>query len=74
MKYMDYRKIIKKLDITSSKFTKIIGVSENTPSSNWKQRNEIPEPVTVILELLSKMPEHERVLYIYDKLKAKTNQ
>jgi hypothetical protein len=69
MSYKEYQDIIKVLNISSVKFTKIIGVSETTPPAVWKKKGIVPIIVERFLELLEKMPEDERVLFIHHKLK-----
>jgi hypothetical protein len=60
---------MKDLNISSAKFSQIVGISENTPSAVWKKKNEIPNIVSIVLELLNRLPESDRVLFIHEKLK-----
>jgi len=70
MDYNKYREQLKKLNINGITLSKIVDFHKDTPSSLWKKRNEVPNSIAIILELLEKLPEDERVLFIYHKLKS----
>jgi len=74
MNYNEYQDKIKSLNISSIKLTQIIGVSKTTPPAVWKRKNSVPILVERFLELLEKLPEDERVLYIHHKLKEAENK
>ena len=69
MDYINYKKNLKRLNLTSSNLMKLIDGNLYTPSSNWKPKNEVPKTIEIILELLNRLPENDRVLFIYEKLK-----
>jgi len=57
MNYIDYKKDLKYLEISSLKFSKIVGISDSTPSSAWRRKNEVPKMARVVLELLKENAE-----------------
>jgi len=69
MEYIEYKKAIKSLNLSSLNFSKIVGISESTPSSAWKRKNEVPQMAEVVLELLEELPVEKRLLFIHSKLK-----
>ena len=71
MKYIDYKKHIKHLNLSSLKFAKIIGVSEKTPSSAWKPKDDVPEVIEIVLELLKELPIEKRLMFIHNKLEER---
>ena len=73
MNYNNYREKLKELKINSVKLSQIVDFHKDTPSSLWKKRDEIPKSISIVLELLEKLPEDERVLFIHHKLKEAEN-
>ncbi|EJF06110.1 hypothetical protein ThvES_00018290 [Thiovulum sp. ES] len=73
MNYSTYKDKLKLININGVTFSKILDFHKDTPSSLWKKKNEIPKTISVVLELLEKMPEDERVLFIHHKLKEAEN-
>jgi len=71
LNYINYRKNLKYLDLSSVKFSKIVGLAENTPSSVWRRKNEVPEIVQVVLELLKELPIEKRLMFIHNKLEER---
>ena len=74
MKYIEYRKKLKEFNLSSGGFAKIIGLVETTPSAVWKRKGAIPIFAERFLEVLDKLPENERVVYIHHKLKEAEQQ
>ena len=69
MNYQEYQSSVKELNLSSGKFAKIVGVARTTPSAVWKKKDIIPIFAERLLEVLAKLPEDERVLFIHHKLK-----
>jgi len=69
MDYETYKKRLKSLDLTNSKFTDLIGVGSSTPSTNWRAKGEIPKTVGFIIELLEELPVEKRLILVHHKLK-----
>jgi len=69
MDYNRYKEKLKELDINSVTLSRIVDFHKDTPSSLWKRKDEVPKSVAIIIELLAKLPEDERVLFIHHKLK-----
>jgi len=67
MNYIDYKKDLKYLEISSLKFSKIVGISDSTPSSAWRRKNEVPKMARVVLELLKELPIEKRLLFMHNK-------
>jgi hypothetical protein len=73
MNYSEYKEHIKKLELTSIKFMKMLNMNEKTPATNWRRQNKVPKVVEILIEVLFKLPEETRVLYIFNKLKDAEN-
>jgi len=71
VRYINYKKAIKQFHISSIDFAKIIGVSEGTPSSNWKRKDNVPQTIEIILELLKELPIEKRLMFIHNKLEER---
>jgi len=69
MDYITYKKQLKNFNLNSTELSRIVDFHKDTPSSLWKKRDKVPTTISIILELLEKLPEDERVLYIHHKLK-----
>ena len=74
MNYLEYQSSVKRLNLSSSKFAKILGIARTTPSAVWKKKNLIPIFAERLLEVLAKLPEDERVLFIHHKLKESSEK
>jgi len=71
--YQDYEIKIKKLNLSSGKLTKIMGMARTTPSAVWKKKGDIPIPIERFLEVLEKLTEDERILFVHHKLENYKN-
>jgi hypothetical protein len=69
MEYETYKKRLKSLDLTNSKFTNLIGIGSSTPSTNWRVKGEVPKTVDFIIELLEELPIEKRLLLVHNRLK-----
>jgi hypothetical protein len=69
MDYLTYKEKLKNININNISLSRIVDFHKDTPSSLWKKKNEVPKTISIILELLEKLPEDERVLFIHHKLK-----
>jgi hypothetical protein len=69
--YQEYEEKIKELNISSGKFAKLVGMARTTPSAVWKRKNVVPIYIERFLELLEKLSEDERILFIHHSLKEK---
>jgi len=74
MNYIDYKKDLKYLEISSLKFSKIVGISDSTPSSAWRRKNEVPKMARVVLELLKELPIEKRLMFIHNKLEEREKE
>jgi len=69
MNYKEYQSKLKELDLSSKQFSQLVGVVETTPPAVWKRKDSLPIVIERFLEVLEKLPEDERVLFIHHKLK-----
>jgi predicted transcriptional regulator len=71
MEYSELKKLQKKLKISNINLSKLSGF-HTTYLPQLKNR-KIPQSLITIIQLLEKMPEDERVLFIHHKLKEAEN-
>jgi predicted transcriptional regulator len=71
MEYIEIKKLQKKMKITNITLGKLAGLHPDY-IPRLKHR-EIPAGLITIIQLLEKMPEDERVLFIHHKLKESDN-
>jgi hypothetical protein len=69
LNYEEYKTNLKRLKLSSIEFMKILNMNEKTPATNWRRQNKIPKVVELFFEMLWKLSEDERVLFIHHKLK-----
>jgi hypothetical protein len=69
MNYNEFKKKLKTIRLSGKDLTAILEIDKTTPSAYWKKRDEVPIYISILLELLEKLPEDDRILFIHHKLK-----
>jgi hypothetical protein len=71
MNYIEYKNRLKNLDLNNNKFTSLVGIGNSTPSTNWRVKDEVPQTIGFIIELLEALPTEKRLVLVHEKLKEK---
>ena len=74
MNYESYKKFIKELRVNSKSFAIFLDVHQNTPTTNWKPKNKIPNHIELVLELLKELPIEKRLMFIHNKLEEREKE